>query len=56
MPIARNTVVDVNQVGVYHCITRCVCRALLCVDTANWVHKVESYGGLFFTGSRVRWS
>jgi len=43
MPVARNTVVDVGHVGVYHCISRCVRRAFLCgLDTytgASYEHR-----------------
>jgi len=45
MPIARKTVVDVDQVGVYHCISRCVCHAFLC--------GVDDYTGINYEHRRA---
>jgi len=43
MAATRKTVVDVKEVGVYHCISRCVRRAFLCgVDAytgINYEHR-----------------
>ncbi|MFP4157254.1 MAG: hypothetical protein ACLFU4_06515 [Opitutales bacterium] len=44
MTTARNTVVDVKEVGVYHCISRCVRRAFLC--------GVDDYTGIDYEHRR----
>jgi len=58
MTIARKTIVDVDKVGVYHCVTRCVRRAFLCgQDPYNgrdyehrrgWISdRLEELAGIF---------
>ena len=44
MTAARKTVVDVKEVGVYHCISRCVRRAFLC--------GVDRYTGISYEHRR----
>ena len=44
MTTARKTVVDVKEVGVYHCISRCVRRAFLC--------GVDAYSGINYEHRR----
>ena len=45
MSIARKTVVDVDRVGVYHCISRCVRHAFLC--------EVDDYTGINYEHRRA---
>jgi hypothetical protein len=46
---ARRQIVDESQVGVYHCVSRCVRRAFLCGDD-------EARQTPIFSGRGQRWA
>ena len=55
---ARSQIVDASEVGIYHCVSRCVRRAFLCGEDAltgrNFDHKREKRHPYF--ARRGRWA